>query len=151
MLLLNSNKLHMDNIYKKGDVVMGKVDRFSPMGVNVILDDSTEGLLHKNEIFRQLRRGETIKVYIKEIREDGNITLSLQELGYRNFINDATEKVIQALEENEGSLNLNDKSSPEEIADRLQMSKKRFKDAIGALYKARKIEFTEKGIKLTNS
>ena len=141
---MNSNQTE----YKIGDEVTGIVDRLSPMGVNVLLDNDTEGLLYENEIFRRLFKGESIKAYIKDIRSDGKITLSLQPAGYKNFINSTTELILNALEKNGGHLPLNDKSNPEDIYYQFQISKKRFKEAIGALYKARKIEITEDGIKL---
>ncbi len=138
----------MNPEYKIGQEIIGVVDRFSPMGINVILDECNEGLLYNNEVFRHLRKGERIKVYITDIRADGKITLSLQQQGYKNFIDSATNQVLHALQQSNGFLPLTDKSSPEDIYYNLQMSKKRFKDAVGALYKARKIDITSDGIKL---
>lgn len=150
-LIYNIYMITSEYPFKKGDEIFGKVDRFSPLGANVILNDISEGLLYENEIFRRLRIGETIKVYIKEISEDGLIALTLQPSGYKNFIDDAKEEIMQALRKYSGQLDLNDKSSPESISAQLKMSKKRFKEAIGSLYKERKIEFTETGIRSTSN
>ena len=85
--------------------------------------------------------------YIKTVREDGKIDVSLQPEGYEN--NDEFQKIIlDALEANHGLLYLSDKSSPEDIKQELQMSKKNFKKAIGGLYKWNKIEILDDRIKL---
>lgn len=133
---------------KKGDQLIGIVSRFSPLGVNVMLENGEEGLIYESEIFKRLYKGDSIKVYVKDIRTDGKITLSLDPIGYKNFINPTTQIILQALERNNGTLPLSDKSDPEDIYYHLQISKKKFKEALGALYKARKIEIKENEITL---
>ena len=77
--------------------------------------------------------------FIKNIREDGKIDVSLQPLGYRNTIDGDKEKILAKLKSNGGTIQITDKSSPESIKFHMQMSKKAFKRAVGALYKERKI------------
>ena len=91
--------------------------------------------MYKNEVFKPLEEGLKVVGYIKSIREDGKIDVSLQALGYRNTIDLDKEKILDKLDQNKGVLNLTDKSSPESIKFHLQMSKKAFKRALGALYK----------------
>ncbi len=85
--------------------------------------------------------------YIKTIREDGKIDITLQKPGYEN-IDEFKTKILDSLEKNYGLLYLTDASSPEEIKEELQMSKKNFKKAIGGLYKDKKIEILEDKIRL---
>ena len=109
------------------------------LGYTVLIDESVEGLIYKNEVFTPLEEGLKTIGFIKNIREDGKIDVSLQPLGYKNTIDSDKEKILAKLQANKGILNLTDKSSPESIKFHLQMSKKAFKRAIGALYKEKKI------------
>ena len=84
---------------------------------------------------------------IKKIRSDNKIDVSLQKIGFKNIAPNA-QKILTALEDNNGYLLLTDKSNPETIKQVLQMSKKNFKKAIGALYKERKIDLRDDGIYL---
>jgi uncharacterized protein len=122
----------------------------SPVGIEVIINNKHWGMLYKNEVFRQLHKGHKLNGFIKKIREDNKIDVSLQKQGY-DEVEDASEKIKNALSANDGFLPLTDKSNPEEIAAKLQMSKKVFKKAIGALYKQREIALEENGIRLAGS
>lgn len=117
------------------------------IGVNVIINDKYKGILYRNEIFQNVYYGHRVKGYIKKIREDNKIDVSLQKQGYEN-VKSNEEKIMAKLQENSGFLGLNDYSSPEEITATLEMSKKTFKKAIGALFKQRLIRIEEKGIYL---
>ncbi|MEQ6124263.1 DNA-binding protein [Pseudotenacibaculum sp. MALMAid0570] len=110
------------------------------LGFTVLIEESHEGLIYRNEIFKPLEEGVKTTGYIKNIREDGKIDVSLQPLGYRNTIDADKEKILSKLIANQGVLNFTDKSSPESIKFHLQMSKKAFKRALGALYKEKKIK-----------
>lgn len=123
-------------IGQRVDLVIGTE---SALGYSVLIDDSHEGLIYKNEVFTPLEEGSEALGYIKNIREDGKIDVSLQPLGYRNAIDLDKEKIITKLETNKGVILLSDKSSPESIKFHLQMSKKAFKRALGALYKEKKV------------
>ena len=109
------------------------------LGYTALIDEVEEGLLYKNEVFQPLEEGSKMVGYIKHIREDGKIDLSLQPQGYRNAISLDKEKILAKLQASKGVLQLSDKSSPESIKFHLQMSKKAFKRALGALYKEKKI------------
>lgn len=135
----------MDQDYQKGQKVQVTVQEFTPLGV-VVTFGRKEGLIYNADIFSEPKLGETITAYIKEIREDGKIDMTFRKHGYKNFIETATETVLRVLKENNGKLGLSDKSSPEDIYERLDMSKAQFKKAIGRLYKERKIKITESGI-----
>ena len=133
--------------YKAGEEVMLLVEAFTDLGVKVIIDGRYEGLLYKSDVFRKLSVGEQLDGYIKKIREDNKIDVTLRKGGLDD-IKDARETVLASLKEHDGFLPLSDKSSPEIIRETLQMSKKLFKKAIGGLYKDGLIEMKQDGISL---
>lgn len=118
------------------------------LGFTVLIEEEFEGLLYRNEIFQELRERQRIAGFIKNIREDGKIDVSLQPQGFRNVIELDTEKVVEAIYDHDGFLPLTDKSSPEEIKQILLMSKKAFKRAVGSLYKEKTIAIKEGGLEL---
>ena len=120
----------------------------SPLGYTVIVNHAHKGLVYENEVFQELHVGDVLKGYVKEIREDNKIDISLQPIGYKNAKDVNCELIYEELRVHNGFLPLTDKSSPEQISDYFGISKKAFKKAIGALYKERKIELSEKGISL---
>ncbi|MBI4945336.1 MAG: GntR family transcriptional regulator [Bacteroidetes bacterium] len=132
---------------KEKDEVELLIAEITDIGINVIINDCYKGILYQNEIFRKLQYGERVKGYIKKIRTDNKIDVSLEKLGY-DKVQSHEEKIISKLKEGNGFLKLNDYSSPEEITEVLEMSKKTFKKAIGSLFKQRKIRIEEKGIYL---
>jgi uncharacterized protein len=121
-----------------GEEVDLLIDRKSDLGFQVIINNKHIGLLFSNEVFQPLNKGEQLKGFIKTIREDGKIDVSLQKQGYSQ-INTSQELLLKKLEENDGVLFLTDKSPPDLIVKKLQISKKAFKKSVGALYKQRKI------------
>ncbi|MBC8754572.1 GntR family transcriptional regulator [Kordia sp. YSTF-M3] len=123
------------------------VSRFTDLGVEMIINQKHKGLVYKDEIFRDLKLGEKLKGVISKIRDDNKIDLSLQHIGYKN-IEPSAQVILDALERNGGSLSLHDKSDPEEIKKRLNMSKKSFKKAIGSLYKQELITLNSDSIEL---
>ncbi|MFI5163852.1 MAG: S1 RNA-binding domain-containing protein [Bacteroidia bacterium] len=133
---------------KEKDEVELLVAEKTDIGINVIINDRYKGILYQNEIFQTLHYGERVKGYIKKIREDNKIDVSLQKPGYEN-VPPNEEKILAKLKENKGFLKLNDYSSPEEITTILEMSKKTFKKAIGSLFKQRKIRIEKDGIYLS--
>lgn len=124
---------------KVGDRVAIVIGVETALGYTVLIDESVEALIYRNEIFKPLEEGQKTVGFIKNIREDGKIDVSLQPMGYRNTIEGDKEKLLAHLQKNGGSLNITDKSSPESIKFHLQMSKKAFKRALGALYKEKKV------------
>jgi predicted RNA-binding protein (virulence factor B family) len=133
-----------------GDKVSLIIEAETNLGFSVLIDEEFEGLLYRNEVFQELRENQRIAGYIKNIREDGKIDVSLQPQGFRNAISLDTEKVVEAIYDYDGFLPLTDKSSPEEIKRKLFMSKKAFKRAVGTLYKEKTILIKEDGLELIN-
>jgi predicted RNA-binding protein (virulence factor B family) len=122
--------------------------RKSDIGYVVIINNQHTGVLHSNEVYREISVGDHLKVFIKKIRPDKTIDVVLGNKGYQR-VEDEVEKVLRLLKENNGYLPYHDKSSPEDIYSFFGMSKKAFKMTTGNLYKQRKITFTQTGIKLT--
>ncbi len=136
-----------DLTVKEFDEVDLIVSHPSDMGMNVIVNKKHTGLIFNSNIFKDLSVGDKLKGIVKKIRPGNKLDIVLEQVGYRNIEPNA-EKVLQELQDNGGYLALTDKSSPEDIKEVLQMSKKNFKKAIGSLYKQRKIELSPDGIRL---
>jgi predicted RNA-binding protein (virulence factor B family) len=124
---------------KVGDRVAIVIGVETHLGYTVLIDESHEGLIYRNEIFTAVEEGQKTIGFIKNIREDGKIDVSLQPMGYRNTIDGDKEKILTKLRSNGGVLKITDKSSPESIKFHMQMSKKAFKRALGSLYKEKKV------------
>lgn len=132
--------------FKEGDAVDIIIGRFTNIGIRVLINDEYDGMLYRNEVFRKVREGQKLKAYVKKVRTDGLIDVSLQPVGFRNAIDGHKQRILDKLEDEGGYLALTDKSSPETIKYQLQMSKKAFKQAIGALYKDKTIIIQDNGI-----
>jgi len=132
---------------KEKDEVDMLIYQKTDIGYKVIINNKHLGVLHYNEVFRELEYGAHEKGFIKSIKEEGKIDVSLGEAGYKK-VESETDRVLRLLEENNGYLPYHDKSNPEEIYEFFGISKKVFKMTIGALYKQHKIELTQTGIKL---
>jgi uncharacterized protein len=141
------NPQYQDLPFQKGDKVDLIMMNESELGWNVIINKKYIGLIYTSDVFKKLYPLSEESGYIKEIREDGKIDISLQPVGFEN-IDEFKQKILNKLEENYGLLYVSDKSSPEEIKDELQMSKKNFKKAIGGLYKDKIIDILDDKIKL---
>ncbi|EKF56082.1 hypothetical protein I215_04025 [Galbibacter marinus] len=129
------------------DQVQIIVSRFTDMGVEVIINNKYKGLIYNDELFEPLKLGSLHLGYIKKIREDQKIDISLKPQGYK-AIQPASQKILDQLKDNNGYLALGDKSDPELIKMTLNLSKKSFKKAIGALYKEKLISIDPDGIRL---
>lgn len=136
--------------FEAGDEVDLLICDESELGYSAIINQKYMGLLYRNEVFDKLRIGEKRKGYIKKIREENKIDLSLQPQGYGHVL-ETKDVILQKLKDNDGVLDLGDKSSPEEISRRLHISKKVFKKTIGSLYKERLIEIGDHEIRLISS
>ncbi|MEO1485112.1 MAG: S1-like domain-containing RNA-binding protein [Bacteroidota bacterium] len=123
------------------------VYRKTPLGWELFLDSGHIGLVFHNDVFQSLEEGQRATCYVKQIRPDGKIDLTLVPIGSK-MLEPMAELVLQKLHDNNGILSLHDKSDPEDIKQQLQMSKKAFKKAIGTLYKAGKISLETDHIKL---
>lgn len=133
---------------KELDEVQLTVYRRTDIGYVVIINHIHTGLLHFNEIYRNITSGDVMQGFIKKIYPDRQkIDVAIGKPGYKR-VEDETDKIIRLLQENNNFLPFNDKSNPEEIYETFQMSKKTFKMTLGNLYKNRKIDFENNGIKL---
>jgi len=119
---------------KEGDSAELFVAEDTDMGYKVIVDGTHQGLLYHNEVFKPLRLGDVHTGYVRQVRPDGKLDLSLQRQGYDEAVA-ASETLLEALRKAGGTLPLGDKSEPDDIYRRLGMSKKVFKKALGTLYK----------------
>jgi predicted RNA-binding protein (virulence factor B family) len=131
----------------EGDVVDLLIYSETDKGLNAIINNTYNGLIYRNEIFDNTRIGDKVKGFVKQVREDNKIDLSLQKSGYE-LVDDVKWKILNLLKEKNGFLPLHDGSSPEEIKAALQISKKAFKKAVGALYKEQLVKLTPKGVEL---
>jgi len=117
------------------------------MGYKAIVNNTHTGMLFDTDVFRTLHRGEHTKGYIKKVREDQKIDLLLDKPGYEK-VDEISKRVLDKLKEEKGFIALSDKSPADDIYDMFGISKKTFKKAVGALYKARLITLEENGIRL---
>ncbi|MDR1675722.1 MAG: GntR family transcriptional regulator [Tannerella sp.] len=143
----------LDNVppdYERNQEVDLIVAESTEMGYKVIINHQHWGLVYHNEVFHPLEKGEKRKGYIREIREDDKIDVSLYPLGYEK-IDGIAHHVLQTLTRNGGFLPLHDKSDAEEIYSLLACSKKSFKQAVGALYRKQLILLEKEGIRLAGS
>ena len=140
--------LRTDSTYQAGDTVHGRVYEFSNnFGAFVAVDDKYSALVPAHEDHSYLRIGDQVEARVVEVKPDGKLTLTLREKAYLQMDKDA-ERVLEVIKEYAGVLPFNDKASPEIIMREMKMSKGAFKRAVGHLYKERKIEITERNIRL---
>lgn len=143
----------LDNIppkYDRNQEVNLLVADETEIGYKVIINNLHWGLIYHNEVFRPLTKGENLKGYIKEVREDEKIDVSLFPLGYEK-IDGIARQIFQTLQQNGGYLPIHDKSDANEIYSLFSCSKKNFKKSIGALYKQQLILIDDKGIRTINT
>lgn len=116
------------------------------LGYKVIIDGTHWGMIYQNEIFGDIKIGDKRKAYIKKMRDDDKIDVSLQKEGY-DRIDSVSKDILNKIESEGGFIGLTDKSAPEEIYAEFGISKKAFKKAIGSLYKQRLIALDEQGVR----
>ena len=117
------------------------------IGYKVIINNTHWGLVYRNEIFQRLEKGDHLKGYIKEVREDEKIDVSLTPLGYQK-VEGIASIILESLKAQGGFIAVHDKSEPDLIYSLFRCSKKAFKQAIGSLYKQKLITIEPQGIKL---
>jgi len=120
----------------------------TPLGFKVVADNQYEGMLFTNEIFEDIRIGDRKKVYIKNVRKDFKLDLSLQPIGKKAKIGEAEGIIIQLLKEAEGTLPFTYKSDADEIKKVFGMSKKNFKRTLTELIESKQIQLTDDAIVL---
>ncbi len=132
---------------KRGQAVDVLIDDQSDLGINVIVNQQFRGLIYDNELFETVGRGDHHQGFVKEIRPDGKLDITLQRPGYGR-VDSTASKLLSKLKENNGFLPFGDKSSPEDIMRVFGMSKKTFKMTLGKLFKEGKVKIEEDGIRL---
>ena len=145
---LNRYLNHTSPAYAEGQPVGLLVIDESPLGYNVIIEHAHRGLLYHSDLAGPLNPGQPLEGFVRAVRSDGKIDVALDRSGYRR-IAPVTEQIIEALKESGGHLPYHDDSSPEDIRAVFGVSKKAFKQAIGALYRDRRIQIEKDGIRLS--
>jgi len=133
--------------YHEGESVKLLVASKSPLGYNLIVNNAHRGLIYHTDVTGTLKVGQQVEGYVRTIRPDGKLDLALGQAGYRR-IGPLMDQIVEILTAKGGSLPYHDNSMPEEIRDVFGMSKKAFKQAIGALFKERRIYIEPDGIRL---
>ena len=138
------NEVLTVNNWEEVDLI---VTRLTDLGWEVIINNKHKGLVYLNEIFKKLSVGDQMKGYVKAIREDNKIDVSLKPIGYKS-VEPAANLIYEHLTKAGGFLPFHDKSHPNDIKYAFELSKKNFKKGIGTLYRERKIDIKEDGIYL---
>ncbi len=133
--------------YRPGDEVEVLVWQRTDLGMKVIVDNRYSGLLYRSELFTSVEPGMRLTAYVKQVRDDGKLDLTLQKVGYAR-VEDFSDTLLTYLKEHDGYVALHDKSPAEAIYDLFGVSKKTFKKAVGDLYKKRLITISEAGLRL---
>ncbi len=136
--------------YVEGEEVDLFICDKTDLGYKVVVNNSHWGMVYKNEVFQKVHIGQQLKGYMKAIREDLKIDISLQPSGYKK-VGDISQNILKTIKDLGGSIAITDKSPPENIYSLFGISKKTFKKSIGALYKKRLITIDAKGIKLRDT
>lgn len=134
----------------QGDEVDLLVYNETAMGFTCIINSKHKGLIYHNDIYQDVRVGDQLKGYVKLIREGNLIDLSLQKIGFKHVLS-STDLILEYLREHDGYLELTDKSSPDLIERRFNMSKATFKKSLGILYRQRQVTLHEDGVRLVKT
>ncbi|MFZ5564466.1 MAG: type I-B CRISPR-associated protein Cas8b1/Cst1 [Thermodesulfobacteriota bacterium] len=134
-------------VFTRWQEVDVEIYAFTDLGMKVAINGEYTGLVYGNQVYENYHAGQKLKAYIKFVREDGKIDISLQPKQIRHVAS-ITDKILEHLKAAGGKTGFNDKSSAEAIKKEFRVSKKVFKQAIGRLYKQHKIKITDKGIEL---
>ena len=142
--------LRVDPPFKAGDEVTALPGEHTPLGIKAVVNGQYSGMLFKNEVFGRLMTGRPLTAWVKQVREDGKLDLTLQKPG-QDRMDDAGGRILTRLQKQGGSLAVGDKSEPELIYKMFNMSKGTFKKAIGGLYKQGRIVIEDNSISLTGA
>jgi predicted RNA-binding protein (virulence factor B family) len=135
--------------YTEGQPVNLLIISKSPLGYNAIVENAHRGLVYHTDLAAPLTLGQKLRGFVRKLRADGKIDLSLDAAGYKR-VTPVTDQILLALQANRGRLAFDDSSSPQAIREKFGVSKNVFKQALGALYKKRRIHFLNPGIELTD-
>ena len=143
---------HLDKTlptYAEGQRVGLLIAGETPLGFKAVINHAHWGLVYAGELAKPLSIGQEMDGYIRKVREDGKIDVGLDAAGYGR-VKPLTEQIIAAMTAQGGRLSCDDQSSPEVIRQAFGTSKKAFKQAVGALYRERRIRMTKPGLELTH-
>lgn len=133
--------------YKIGQQVELEILRETPLGFVALINGKDEGLLYHNEVFEKLNSGDRLPGFIRAIRENGSIDLILQAMGHHSN-EQIGLRIIEVLENAGGRLQINNKTEADEIYRLFGVSKKKFKMALGGLYKQRLVKISDEAIEI---
>ena len=133
--------------FAEGEKVEVVVAEETELGYKAVIRHAHWGLLYKNEVPSPLVPGDEMDAFVRKIRPDGKMDLSVDAAGYQR-VKPLRDHILEALRAAGGRLPLDDKTPPEIIRAQFQTSKKAFKQALGGLFRARRIEFVDGGIAL---
>jgi predicted RNA-binding protein (virulence factor B family) len=139
-----------ETTYREGQPVNFLITGKTPLGYNAIVENAHRGLLYHDNLAAPLLAGQRLKGFIRTVRPGGKLDLSLDASGYKR-VAPLKDRIVEALESHGGRLAFDDDSSPEAIREKFGSSKKAFKQALGALYKSRRIRFANPGIQLLDN
>ena len=135
-----------------GDKVSLVIADKTEMGFKAVINHRCWGLLYNNELFQRITKGQVIDGYVKQVRADNKVDLTLNKPGFsKGKIEQVSQQIIDELRAHNGHLALTDKSPPEDIYQTFGVSKKIFKQALGALYKQRRVSLASDGVRLCES
>lgn len=137
-------------LYRNSHPVSLLIAGATQLGYQAIVENAHSGLLYRDNITTPLQIGQRLQGFVRNIRENDQIDLSLDAAGYKRVAS-LTDQIVKALEASDGKLGFDDDSSPEAIRQMFSVSKKAFKQALGKLYKTRRIQFTKPGIQLLDN
>lgn len=147
---LSRHVSHEPPDYRMGQPVEFLITGRTPLGYNAIVENAYRGLLFQHNLNTELEIGKRMKGFIRAVSSDGKIDLSLDDFGYKR-VGGLTVQIVAALQRNGGELHYDDDSSPEDIRVAFGVSKKAFKQALGKLYRERRIAFLKPGIQLLDN
>jgi hypothetical protein len=139
-----------ENTYREKQAVDLLITGKTPLGYNAIVDSDRLGLLYHNTLGIPLTIGQKMKGFVRTVRADGRLDLSLDRSGYQRVI-PLKQQIMTALQKHDGFLDCDDDTPPAAIRERFGCSKNAFKQALGALYKSRSIVFEKPGIRLVDN
>lgn len=139
--------LNSKRFYKNNEEVDLVVWQKSDLGYKFIINNERWGMVFHNEIFQALERGQQLKGFVKRVRPDGRIDLTLQKQGYGK-VSQLTDVILEHLKKNDGFMPVTAKTPPEQINALFGVSKKTYKNALGALYKKRLVTIDDDGVRL---
>lgn len=124
--------------YNPGDEIEAFVVYKNTIGYRALVNNHVWGMFYHDEVFQPINRGSKIKAYVKKVREDNKLDLSIQKPGYV-AVEDFSDVLLAYIKEHDGKIQITDSSDPELIRRTFNVSKKVFKKAVGKLYKEKLI------------